>query len=64
MAAMVLGMLAALAEISAFLMDRGSIIIGMVRPKDADPQACQPDRNPAVEMICRDKRDGTIRLNP
>jgi hypothetical protein len=61
--ALVLGMLAAIAEISAFLMDKGSIIIGMVRPTNAQPQACPSDKNPVVEMICKDKRDGPIRLD-
>ncbi|MBO0766253.1 MAG: hypothetical protein J2P50_16920 [Hyphomicrobiaceae bacterium] len=62
--ALLLGILAALAEISAFLIDRGGIIIGMVRQTDADRPACPPDSNPMVEMLCKDKRNGPIRLDP
>jgi hypothetical protein len=62
--ALILGIVAALAEITAFLMDRGGLIIGMVRQTDADRPACPPDKNPMVEMLCKDKREGPIRLNP
>jgi hypothetical protein len=61
--ALVLGMLAALAEITAFLMDRGGIIISMVRPTEAHRQPCPSDRNPVVKMLCEDKLDGPIRLD-
>ena len=69
-AAVALGALAALAEISSFIMDRGGIIRDMVRPRqiamrppqvDAAQPGCTRD-NPIVEMLCKDKRDGTIHL--
>jgi hypothetical protein len=60
--AMILGMLAAMAEIASFVMDRGGIIVGMLRPTDTKTAACASDGNPAAEMLCQDRRDGTIRL--
>jgi hypothetical protein len=66
----VLGALAALAEISSFIMDRGSVIRDMMRPRqvamrspqvDAAQPGCVRD-NPIVEMLCKDRRDGTIPL--
>jgi hypothetical protein len=66
--AMILGMLAAMAEIASFVMDKGSIIVSVLRPTgakvtDAKTPACTSDRNPVAEMLCQDKRDGTIRLD-
>jgi hypothetical protein len=64
----VLGALAALAEISSFIMDRGGIIRDLMRPRqiamrpplvDAAQPGCTGD-NPIVEMLCKDRRDGTI----
>jgi hypothetical protein len=66
----VLGALAALAEISSFVMDRGGVIRDLIRPRqvamrspqiDAARPGCTRD-NPIVEMLCKDKRDGTIHL--
>jgi hypothetical protein len=62
-AAMILGMLAAIAEITSFLMDKGGIIVGMLRPTDARTAACASEKNPVAEMLCQDRRDGTIRLD-
>jgi hypothetical protein len=63
-AALIIGTLAAIAEISSFLMDKGGVIRDLMRPPEAaqPPPACRRDANPLVKMLCEDKRDGAIRL--
>jgi hypothetical protein len=59
-AALVLGILAALAQIASFMLDIWRDTrpeIAMRQPNAAEP-ACEPDSNAVAELLCIDKRDG------
>jgi hypothetical protein len=64
---LIIGVLAALTEIGAFIMDKGGAIrqsmLDLVRPTESappPPAACTRNKNPLVEILCEDKRDGTL----
>jgi hypothetical protein len=59
-AALVLGILAALAQIASFIRDVWRDTrpeIAMQEPKGPE-RACPPDSNALAEILCNDKRDG------
>jgi hypothetical protein len=63
-AALVLGILAALAQIASFLRDiwrDARPEIAMQEPNAPAP-ACLPDSNALAELLCKDKRDGKLPL--
>jgi hypothetical protein len=63
-AALVLGILAALAQIASFIRDIWNDTkpeIAMQQPNVQVP-ACPPDSNALAEMLCIDKRNGKLPL--